>query len=248
MIPLHGRINCSVCFNGSSTWGESISEDEGWRLENNPCAWGSATPKVLILGFSKGYNQTTNLTSRDFNDIPFSGWRDRLDLALRKVGVLPEFLSVNEKISDSERNFAFGSLIRCSISKYNNKSGKYEKTGNNIISSTFRNRFAGNIACNCVRKFLTDLPDSLKLVVLLGNDSNYMEYLKELIGEFYPNLQSINEVAYKTNNLFFVHITHPSPGNGHFFSWLNSQEGVQAHKRELAIEAVRVSGILESLN
>ena len=104
MIPLHGRINCSVCFNGSSTWGESISEDEGWRLENNPCAWGSATPKVLILGFSKGYNQTTNLASRDFNDIPFSGWRDRLDLALRKVGVLPEFLSVNEKISDSENN------------------------------------------------------------------------------------------------------------------------------------------------
>jgi len=62
---------------------------------------------------------------------------------------------------------------------------------------------------------------------------------KELIREFYPDLESINDVAYKTENLVFVHIAHPSPGNGHFFTWLNSSEGIQAHKRKLAIEAIR---------
>lgn len=252
MLPKHGKINCKACFNNKKiVWGDPSSciEKDNFKLEYNPGAWGSATPKVLVLGFSKGYNQTANINSRDFNDIPFSEWRDRLDFALRKIGLLPENSSVNEKINDNEQNFAFGSLIRCSISKYNNKLGKYQKSGNNILSATFRNRFAGKIAFNCVRKFLTGLPHSLKLVVLLGNNLNYVKCLKGLIEEFYPKeLQSINEVAYKTNNLTFVHITHPSRANGHFSSWLNYQEGIQANKRELAIEAVRISGILESLN
>lgn len=243
MIPPHGRINCSKCFNTECEWDKNNIEAEGYMLENNPCAWGSSNPQILILGFSKGYNQTRNILESNLNDIPFRKMRNRLDSALKRVGVLKEFESVNQKINESETEFAFGSLIRCSISKFNPKKNKYEKTGNNILSSTFKNKFAGQIAHNCIEKYLTDLPEKTKLIILLGNDDKYMEYLEELLTKFYPDINRINQVAYKVKDKTFVHIAHPSGQNGHFGSWLNGIQGAQANKRDLAIQAIQQSGL-----
>jgi len=239
MIPEHGKINCSECFSDKKLWGENtlITNDGNWCLENNPCAWGSQNPRVLVLGFSKGNKQSIN--SHNIDNVPYSGFRDRLTEALRVTGLLSNTESVSDKISADERDFAFGSLIRCSISKKDNKTGKFEKSSCNILPSALRNNFSNKIVHNCIKHFLTDLPERLRLIVLLGNSSSYINNLYEIFKEYYPDLIRLNAVSYSNKKLTFVHIAHPSGANGHFNNWLNSEIGKQAEKRKLAIQAIK---------
>src|SRR5690348_13165688 len=54
-LPSHGRIACRRCFAGT----DEVLTLGKWRVVNDPGAWGSATPTVLVLGFSKGFTQAT---------------------------------------------------------------------------------------------------------------------------------------------------------------------------------------------
>ena len=89
------------------------------------------------------------------------------------------------------------------------------------------------------KHFLTDLPERLRLIVLLGNSSSYINNLYEIFKEYYPDLIRLNAVSYSNKKLTFVHIAHPSGANGHFNNWLNSEIGKQAEKRKLAIQAIK---------
>src|SRR3954454_20463698 len=89
LLPPHGRIPCSTCFGGQATWGKSVAaSDDGWTLDNNPCAWGSRNPKYLVLGFSKGVRQTVGITTRPHDSIPYDGFRPRLADELRMLVLL----------------------------------------------------------------------------------------------------------------------------------------------------------------
>src|SRR6267154_5768859 len=83
-LPPHGRIGCRKCFTG-----EGSTQTVGkWQMVNDPASWGSAAPRVLILGFSKGFTQADAFRSGRFEDIPFKKMRPRLTEVLQLLGVL----------------------------------------------------------------------------------------------------------------------------------------------------------------
>ena len=213
-FPKHGRIDCSICFNDN----RPTKYVEDWKINNDPGAWGSHNPEVLILGFSKGSTQAEIYESGDFEDVPFAGCRDRLTKVLKAVGILNEEEHIDEKISKNEKRIALGSLVRCSLTRKNSKTGNYETSGS-LINKSFKE--IPEIVGNCTTEFLKELPLSIKVVVLLGVDRNYIKNCKELFKETLDrNLIAVNDVSYKVNGKLFIHLAHPSPANGHLNSWL----------------------------
>lgn len=104
-FPTHGRIACRRCFKDDSDI-QILSE---WQIVNDPGAWGSAIPEVMVLGFSKGFTQANAYRSGRFEDIPFKDMRPRLTDALRAIGVLELTEKVDEKMDASELRLGFGS-------------------------------------------------------------------------------------------------------------------------------------------
>src|SRR5690606_32655132 len=111
MLPSHGRVDCRKCFGAKAG---STLERGKWRLQNDPCHWGSPNPEVLVLGFSKGFTQVDALTNLPFADVPFKGMRDRLGRTLESFGLLPHASLINQQFSNPGNRIAFASLIRCS--------------------------------------------------------------------------------------------------------------------------------------
>ena len=64
-LPVHGRVECSICHRGKPfEFDVTRTEEDGWRITNNPRAWGNTTPEVVVLGFSKGPTQAGALSSQ----------------------------------------------------------------------------------------------------------------------------------------------------------------------------------------
>lgn len=234
MLPAHGPIPCRKCF--SST--EPVIDLGPWRIVNDPGAWGAARPRVLVLGFSKGFTQATASRSGRFEDIPFKGMRPRLSETLHALGVLKPGQDVSRRMVTAEDEIAFGSLVRCSLSRYNSKSQRHECTGT-IMPAAFVEE-AASIVHRCAQTYLAVLPSSVRLVVMLGTADLYVKRCRELIGSIYPSgLEVINDVSYRTGGVVWVHASHPSGLNGHHASWMTgSRSDKQGQKKVLALEAV----------
>src|SRR4051812_38683676 len=108
LLPAHGRVDCADCFPSVTNWGGAYERD-GWRLERNPCAWGSDDPIVLVLGFSKGVNQTRDLIEADgrgYNAVPFRSMRNNLTAILRRLSLLAPHDDVDRHINAEEKDIA----------------------------------------------------------------------------------------------------------------------------------------------
>lgn len=239
MLPNHGKLTCTNCFaNQSAVWGKTATETDGWRLEYAPGAWGSANPKTLVLGFSKGANQMQKLATRAFDDIPFSGMRPNMTRILHRLGLLSLHEAIDSRIKSDEQDYAFGSLIRCSVSAKNPVTGKFEKSGDVIRKSCTASAPLDFIG-NCTRQFLANLPPRLETVVMLSNDDDYVDACYEQMRKLHPDLKRINAVAYGNKQVTFVHVIHPAGTSGrHIPDWLEATKGKQALKRDMAIAAL----------
>jgi hypothetical protein len=228
---------CRKCFSGLEA-----AEDVGqWRVINDPGAWGASEPSVLVLGFSKGFTQASAALDRDFEAVPFKGMRPRLTLALRRIGLLGQHESVDDKLLCSEKKFAFGSLVRCSLSRMNSKTGVRSCTGD-IMPKAFVEPVKDTVK-RCVETYLSNLPASLKLVTMLGTGNAYIAGCRNVIHSIYGSaFQVVNEVAYSTPGVTWVHVAHPSGMNGHFDNWLNGEESTASgRKLKLALDALSKS-------
>jgi hypothetical protein len=59
------------------------------------------------------------------------------------------------------------------------------------------------------------------------------------------NFSEINEVSYRTGDVIWVHVSHPSGLNGHHPAWMAADPSTKpARKRDLAIKAIRSSGAI----
>jgi hypothetical protein len=239
MLPSHGRIACTRCFPAS----QSLIEIGEWQVRNDPGAWGSANPSVLVLGFSKGATQVNIYQKGNFDDVAFGG-RSRANLTaiLQCIWLLKPEEHVDEKIKKDETEFAFGSLVRCSLARWNAKKSTYETSGA-LIKKSFAE--VHSILHTCTQAFLHPLPDRTRLIVMLGVDDGYIRECQKLIHKLYPaNFRVINEVAYGTPQHIWVHLTHPSPGNGTRNQWLSGPvNSTSGRKRELALIAILDNGL-----
>lgn len=227
-LPTHGKINCHKCYRSSS---DIVCQPHHlWNMRNDPGAWGGSNPEILVLGFSKGSTQANIYQNGRYEDVAFGGAaRGRLDEALKRLNLLSENEHVTEHIENPDSRFAFGSLVRCSLSR-EGADGKHATSGQLIVKSF---KEIPDVLDSCARKFLANLPDCTKIILMLGVSDAYIDGCYNLLATIYPGLRKINDVAYGDDERLFVHITHPSPGNGHFSSWNTGNS-----KFELALSAL----------
>lgn len=219
--------------------GERETEEIGLRQAvNDPGAWGSDRPAVLVLGFSKGFTQADAYRNGAFKAIPFKKMRPRLTEALRRIGLLPETEIVDVKFSATERELAFGSLVRCSLSRLDRRTGKRECTGA-VMPKAFTEPVQ-TVVRRCAETYLTNLPASVRVVVMLGSGDAYIKGCRSLIQSIHGiRFENINEVAYQTPSVVWVHIAHPSGMNGYFNPWMNgSASNPSGNKRLKALAAL----------
>jgi len=245
LLPEHGRIACNRCFGESHVhWGQTTHEpDEGWSIVNNPMSWGSRSPTILVLGFSKGGNQNDEILSTPHDEVAFRGGRINLSTILETLGLKAKYWSIDELISCRSGKFAFGSLVRCSVKKWDGN--KWLMSGKDIMSSCLRNQKMGAVIDHCVSQFVEELPASVQLVVMLGNDLKYVEGCCSAIRKVRPSLKAINAVAYGDEQVTFVHTVHFKAQGALVPNWATGAPGRskkpetdQPRKRELAQEAV----------
>jgi hypothetical protein len=233
-LPSHGRIACRRCF----TSDEQLQTVGKWQMVNDPAAWGSDTPSVLLLGFSKGFTQADAFRTGRFEDIPFKDMRPRLTEELRLLGIIGPSETVDQKMTATEAEMAFGSFVRCSLSR-TNKCGKLVCTGE-VMPKAFSEEISTKVE-TCAKTYLADLPSTLELVLLLGTTDAYIEGCRAIIRSLYrSNFSHINDVSYRTGRVTWVHISHPSGLNGHHNTWMAGDPATTpGRKRNLAIEAIQ---------
>ena len=218
MLPAHGKISCRQCF--SSAHEKVCAPNADWRIVNDPGAWGGGeNPDYLVLGFSKGATQANIYEKGVFEDVAFAKMRPRLTQALQAVGVLPANETADEKIANPNSNIAFGSLIRCSVSRYDKKESAkkesriYACTGQ-LITKSFSE--IPEIVSNCTKKFMVNLPNSIKTVIFLSNSDAYVLGCQNILRTLFPkDFRLINPMSSFADGRGWVHVAHASGLNGH---------------------------------
>jgi hypothetical protein len=201
-------------------------------------SWGAIDPKYMVLGFSKGANQAEIALSAPHDSVAYRGFRPTLTAALRVLGLLGPNETVDEHISKEEPDWAFGSVVRCTIEKLNRETGKFEKSGDVIAQSARRGARSDWIG-QCLTQHLGVLPTRLETVVMLSNDDAYVEACFAAVRRLHTRVRRINEVAYGDGRATWVHIVHPAGTSGrHIPAWLNGEFGKQGRKMRAATAAL----------
>ena len=185
------------------------------------------------MGFSKGDRQSVGILTKQHNDIPYEGFRPRLTGGLRKLGMLDPTDTIEAHIRSDEQDWAFGSLVRCTLAKGGRKSGTIIPSSTNAQTyATWRNK--------CTDLYVPKLPPRLQVVVMLSNDDAYVTACRERITELHPSTRKINSVAYGDGRVTSVHIIHfGGQGFNHMGDWMAGANNKAGLKGKLAVQAVR---------
>lgn len=255
-LPESGRIECTRCFEEYSNvvFNETRREEGGWRITANPLAWGNAiSPAVVVLGFSKGPTQANVLMTQPHYDIAYKSKRKNVGKILFHIGLLSEDdegdyePAVSKAIADRSGPFHFGSLVRCTVERFDVKQESWKGSGGAMLDKFVATSFGQQVANNCTDKFLSRLPASVKLVVMFGLGTR-LNYVKASFN-LYRNARKgpwrmLNEVAYTDESIVVVHVEHFASQGANISRWL----GVGLHDRakygHLAKEAVNYVGQL----
>lgn len=240
LFPARGRVSCTTCFSSVPGWGTASIEADGWVLQHNPLAWGSRNPRILLLGFSKGPMQNERICG-PHDDIPFAGFRVALNDILRSLGLLGPLENISSRIRADEPDWAFGSLIRCSVGRRDPETGALSMTSDVVAKAASRQGERDWMAA-CADRFLARLPDRLRLVLLLSNHAPYVNGCYQRLQRLHPDLRRLNPIAYTNGNVTWVHVVHASGlAAAHRKAWLNGRDTTQGRKYQMALEAVRVA-------
>lgn len=101
----------------------------------------------------------------------------------------------------------------------------------------------GNLSeLEILRAFLGKPPSSTKIVVMLGNEPKYIQFCNELVLKSRNETRWVNSVAFDSNGVRFVHVTHAKAQGRLFPDWINAI-GSKIQKRMDASEAVASLGL-----
>jgi hypothetical protein len=168
--------------------------------------------------------------------------RTRLTEELRLLGVIGATETVDQKIVATETKFAFGSLVRCSLSRFNAK-GKLGCTGE-VMPKAFTEEISSKVH-KCAETFLSNLPNSVRLVLMLGTTDSYIDGCRGVIRSLHgAQFSDINAVSYRTSDVVWIHVSHPSGLNGHHQAWMAGDPATKpGHKQNLALTAIQFASI-----
>lgn len=239
-LPLHGRVDCTRCFASANTTTfdatRRTSSEGTWRITSNPLAWGNAEPEIVVLGFSKGPTQAGALATASHDAIAYKRSRTAVGKILAHIGVVPEPIDgrykemVDGLIEDRSGRFHFGSLVRCTVERYDEKSRDWKGSGGGMLDKFMGTGFGNEVATNCTSEFLGKLPARTRLVVMfgLGTGLNYVRATRKLLETVRPGTwRTLNEVAYTDGQVTFVHVEHFATQGSHLGDWL----GENGHPR-----------------
>lgn len=253
-LPNHGRVDCIKCFHSKPVFDQTYREQGDWRIKHNPLSWGGTNPTVIVLGFSKGPTQSGALASARHDEIAYKGKRTAVGKILRRIGLLRRggdenyAKQVDALISDHKGSFHFGSLIRCTVERFDKKVG-WTGTGGGMLDKFVGNEFGKEIAGNCASSFLGDMPNSVKLVIMFGFGSgkNYVSSSKELIEKARnTDLKWLNEVSYCDDKIVFVHVEHFASQGSLLPQWLG--EGKHNGCERSRLSKMALQGVLHALS
>jgi hypothetical protein len=247
-LPSHGRVDCTRCFGGQNPTFDSSRRTEGdWRITWNPLTWGSTSPVVVVLGFSKGPTQAGALSSTPHDKIAYKGARKAVGKILAHVGLIepadPATLErkVDALIADPEGRFHFGSLVRCTVEAFSAKDNRWTGSGGGMLDRFVATAFGREVASQCSKRFLANLPAATRLVVMfgLGTGGNYVRECKKLFESAIPGTWRWDEegVSYTNGNLTVVHVEHFKSQGALIPQWL----GEKPHSRGRFGERAKVA-------
>ncbi|MCA0872756.1 hypothetical protein LCL97_18135 [Seohaeicola saemankumensis] len=254
----HGKQPCRECFKGCSDrrWhlgalAEFSVASTKWSLRPNPGYWGDPEPKVLVLGFSKGDDQQEMIDlylngQRRFEDVPFNSVKGtmRKDLAelLATLGLVPPGVSIDHLFENSTHGFGFASLIRCSV-EMQRQGKKPTRSGDGILSCTLTE--TPPFVDECIDRYVLQMPNSVRLVIMLGADIKYVEACRRKLGGCSLGQRNETPYAYTKNGRVFIHVPHPSGQAGGFRAVFNAKRSPNKREegmllcRRLALAAVQ---------
>ena len=250
-LPKHGRVACDRCFKGCNTikFNETQRVSDQWRLTANPLAWGNNQPEIIVLGFSKGPNQISQINKIADNDIAFKGHRANIGKILSHIGIFKSASAddISASIRDTNGRIHWGSLIRCTVEYFNQDKKYWTGTGNGILQKFLKSNFGNEISTNCAKQYLSQLPSRTKLVVMFGMGAN-LTYVKQCFDIYKNSIDGdwkwINDVSYSNGRVTIVHVEHFASQGALIPCWLGEKESTRSLLGELAREAVFQSKIL----
>lgn len=248
-LPNHGRVPCTLCYkDGPVTFDVTRRTEGNWRITANPLAWGNPNAEIVVLGFSKGPRQAGALASAPHDEIPFKGGRKNVGKILAHLGLIPKGdantlkRTVSELIASKSGRFHFGSLIRCTVERYNPKRRQWEGSGGGMLDRFVVTPFGQEVSRRCSDRFLGALPARTRLVVMfgLGVRGNYVREVQKLLQQTQPgSWRLINEVAYTNGKVTFVHVEHLASQGALIPNWLGETPHPRARLGILAREAAQ---------
>lgn len=252
-LPEHGRIACSLCYGGAPIVFDvtKVTDDNGsWRIAANPLAWGNPNAEIVVLGFSKGPTQAGALAATPHDLIAYKGSRLAVGKILAHVGLIakgaPDALkrTVDRLVADPFGRFHFGSLIRCTVARFDPKDNEWKGTGGGMLDKFVATSFGQAVAERCSARFLGHLPPKTKLVLMfgLGTKGNYVREVRKLAEKSRPGRwQTLSEIAYTDGTVTFVHVEHFAAQGALLPNWLGENPRERARLGILAREAVRIA-------
>jgi hypothetical protein len=244
----HGPMACERCWLGCKTREKFVGPNDKYRIVNDPGYWGATNPRVLVLGMSKGNTQASVMNDSyadgTFDMVAFMGFRDRLLKVLHAMGLMHKDTSIDHHLTAQETDWGFASILRCSLTvkTYNPKKNiwQYSAESGGVISS-MKNEFQPWMV-NCIDEHLTRLSKRTRLVIMLGNAENYFKALEPAMRAVFPDYEphpKYGKLVFRAGKRFFVHVGHPSKGNGHLGTFLDGAQHIgQGAKRDHARRAI----------
>jgi hypothetical protein len=201
---------------------------------------------VLVLGFSKGPSQAGELRRLPHNDIPYRKGRLQVGKILSHIGLLqpakPEELKslVERAIADTNGRFGWGSLIRCTVERFD--TGRHEWVGSGgMIDQFMATPFGQKISTTCATRFLGELPPETKLVIMfgLGAGGSYVATARKAIEKARGGTwRTINDVAYTDGKITVVHVEHFASQGANIPNWLGQNQHPRSRLGIMARDAV----------
>ncbi len=229
-LPTAGRVPCTACYKAPTHFDATSREEKGWRITANPLAWGSPRPRVLILGFSKGPTQAGALASTPHDQVAFKGARGNAYRILHRLDLVPDSNDPDRAmlgmLRETNGSFAFGSLVRCTITRWDSREQAWLGTGGGMLDKFVATPFGAGVTSRCAQQFLKDLPVETKLVVLygLGSRLGYVDEAERVIRGVRGTVgwRRLNDVSYGDERVTFVHTEHFRAQGALLPNWLGA--------------------------